>query len=296
MSKQFLNVKAAYASITCAILIVAAKVFGWYVTDSTTLLASLADSLLDVTTSIINFSAILYALKPADNEHRFGHGKAEDLAVFVQGCFFIISCIFVVVVATQKIITPEPLQHETIGLWVMVFSCVLTVALVSYQSYVIKKTHSNVITADRLHYAMDLSTNFGVMISIYATKRFNLILLDPIIAIFIAIYIAYSASKLISRSFQNLMDHEFHESDKDKIHYIIGKHPKVKGYHDLKTRKGGQNSFIQFHIELDKNMTVKESHKIAEELEDAILKEFTDAEIIIHQDPEGVDEHKQFDK
>jgi ferrous-iron efflux pump FieF len=296
MKSNFLIKRAVSASILTSSIIIIAKIIGWYVTDSLTILASLTDSLLDIAVSFINFIAAKYALQPPDDEHRFGHGKAEDLAVFAQSAFFSLSGIFIMVVSIKRLIYPTFIEKSGVGIVIMLFSVFITIALVSYQSYVVRRTRSNIVKADRVHYSMDLFSNIAVIASLYLSTLFNSKIIDPIFALFIAIYIIYNAGKLISSAFNNLMDREFKISEKKKLHKIIMSYSEVKGYHDLKTRHSGRESFIQFHIELDGKMSLYASHEVAEKIEQQIMQIFQEAEIIIHQDPVGIQEKKQFYK
>jgi len=296
MGNGSLVIRAVYASITIAIVLLVAKVLAWYVTDSPSILATMTDSFLDIAASFINLIAAKYALQPPDNEHRFGHGKAEDLAVFTQSTFFGLSGFFVLIVSIKRIIDPVGIEENAFGMVIMLFSMLATTILILYQTYVYRKTSSNIIKADRLHYSIDLLTNFAVIISLYLSKKFNSKIIDPIFAIFIALYLLYGAWELLSRAFHNLLDHEFSKEDKEKLHELIFSNPKVKGYHDLKTRYAGRQSFIQFHMELDGQMSLNESHKIADNIEDKIISKFKGAEVLIHQDPAELNEAKQFSK
>ena len=285
MDHNFLVIRAVYASILTAILILVSKVIAWYVTDSPAVLATLLDSFLDIAASFINFAAAKYALQPPDNEHRFGHGKAEDLAIFAQSTFFAMSGIVIIIVSIKKLIIPVHVQESEFGMIVMLFSIVTTSCLISYQTYVYKKTQSGIVKADRLHYSTDLVANFAVIISLYLSKLWDSKIVDPIFALFIAGYILYGSFELFSRAFRNLLDHEFSEYERRKLHLIISSNKKVKGYHNLKTRYAGRKAFIQFHLELDGEMSLRDSHSISDEIEEKIMLKFTDAEVLIHQDP-----------
>lgn len=296
MKNGSLVIRAVYASIGVAIMILIAKVLAWYITDSPSVLATMTDSFLDIAASFINFIAAKYALQPPDNEHRFGHGKAEDLAVFTQSTFFGLSGFFILVVSAKRLIHPVGIVENEFGIAVMIFSIISTTILILYQTHVYRKTSSNIIRADRLHYTIDLLTNFSVIVSLYLSQRFNSKIIDPIFAIMIALYLIYGAWQLLSRAFHNLLDHEFNQKDKDKLHKLILSNPKVKGYHDLKTRYAGRQAFIQFHMELDGKMSLNESHHISDDIEESIMKTFKGAEVLIHQDPEELNEVKQFSR
>lgn len=289
-----LIIKATCFSLAVALIIVLAKLFAWYYTDSTVILASFADSMLDIAASFINLIASRYALQPPDNDHRFGHGKAEDLAVFSQSSFFIISGVFVLGVSIKKLIVPTPLENDKLGIITMAFSILLTIFLILYQNYAYKRTKSKIIKADRLHYSVDLLSNLAVIIALFLSKYLNNPYIDPIFAIGIAGYIIFEALKLLSSAFRNLMDHEMEEKDRKKIKSIIMANKKVKGFHDLKTRYSGRKPVIQFHIELDSKMPLYEAHEIAEDLEVELYKAFKKADIIIHQDPYGESKEVNF--
>lgn len=284
-----LNKIASYCSLIAVSVIIIAKIIGWYLTDSLTILASLADSMLDIGTSIINFIAIRYALLPADDNHKFGHNKAEDLAVFTQSSFFLLSGFFVIINAVKRFYQPELIDNIDIGLYLMYLSLAVTFILTSFQRYVIKKTHSNIVKADYLHYIVDLLSNLAVILSLYLSEIFDSELIDPIVAILIGIYIFYGASSLIKKAFKNLMDHEFDQEDKEKLFNAIHLHPEVKAVNEVKTRYAGTKAFIQFILELDGNMSLFEADRVVDEIEEAITKIFPHSDIIIHQHPYGIE-------
>jgi ferrous-iron efflux pump FieF len=281
---------ASYLSILISVFIIIAKLAGWLLTDSVSILASLVDSFLDVGVSLLNLVAVHYALQPPDNEHRFGHGKAEDLAVFVQSAFLGASGIVVAAIAIKRIFSPQIVERGAAGIGVMVFSIILTIGLVLFQRHVIRETKSNVIEADSFHYAIDLLSNILIVAGIILSYYFDITLADPIFALGISLYILFGAWKLLYKAFKNLMDHEFSDEEKEKIVKIIRGHPKVSGFHDLKTRYSGSNPFIQLHLEMDGRIPLQKAHDIAHEIEQEILKIMPSAEILIHQDPEGLDE------
>ncbi len=291
---NFLIKRATYMSVVVSLIIVLIKLLAWYYTDSPTIFASFTDSMLDIASSLLNFVAARYSMQPPDNEHRFGHGKVEDLAVFSQSVFFVLSGVFVLGVSIKRILVPMPLEHGFFGIMVMIFSIIVTVFLISYQSYVVKKTNSRIVAADRLHYSMDLLTNLAVIISLLLSLYFDNAYIDPVFALFISFYIIFNAVKLITSAFKNLTDHEMEDKKKERVKEIILSNPKVKGFHDLKTRYSGRKPVIQFHLELDGNMSLHDAHNISEDLEQKILKVFRGADIIIHQDPHNIDEEVNF--
>ncbi|GLP99154.1 MAG: cation diffusion facilitator family transporter [Pseudomonadota bacterium] len=276
---------ATYASVATAITLIIAKLFAWFLTDSVSVLATLVDSSLDVLASILNMIAVHHALQPADREHRFGHGKAESLAGLGQSMFIAGSAGILLLQAINRLFKPEAMeQGMTVSLAVMLFSIVATLALMTFQNYVIRKTDSTAIKADALHYKTDLLVNGGVILALVLSMN-GWYLSDPIIAIAIALFILHSAWGIVKESIDLLMDHELPDEEREKISALILNHPQARGLHDLRTRRSGTTVFVQLHLELDERLTLREAHEIADKLEHQIADLFDDAEVIIHEDP-----------
>jgi len=276
---------ATYASVTTAIVLVLIKVVAWVMTDSVSILATLVDSSLDVLASILNLVAVHLALQPADHEHRFGHGKAESLAGMGQAMLITGSAGLLLLQAAGRIIHPQPISAGLeVGVSVMIFSMVATVLLLTFQKYVIQRTNSTAIKADALHYKTDLLVNGSVIIALvltfYGWSHF-----DALFAIGIALFILYSAWEIVRESIDLLMDHELPDEERHKISSTVLAHPKVQGFHDLRTRRSGITVFIQIHLELEATLSLAEAHAIAEEVEQQLHTLFDDVEVIIHEDP-----------
>lgn len=248
------------------------------------ILAALVDSLLDLCASLINMLAVKYAMEPADDEHRFGHGKAEALAGLGQATFISSSAIFLVIYTIERVINPELIESPEIGTSVMLISLFVTFLLVSYQRYVVKVTGSVAIKADSLHYSADFMTNIGILVGL-ALYYLGWLYADPIIAMLIGAYIFKSALEIAYESVQLLLDRELPEEDKKKILDIALSHPFVIEVHDLRTRQSGQTKFIQFHAVLNGTITLFEAHKLTDQLHHSVAAAFPEADIIIHQDP-----------
>lgn len=276
--------RAATASVLVAFTLILVKSYAWWLSDSVSLLASLVDSAIDMLASLINFFAIRYALQPADNEHRFGHGKAESLAGLGQSLFIMGSAIFLLVQALNRIIHPQPLVQLDIAVAVMVVSIALTLGLVWYQRRVLSRTQSVAIKADSLHYLSDLLTNVSILIALMlAVLGFPQV--DAIIAVGIALYIFYTAIQIWMESVQHLLDRELPEEEQKKIQQLAMKHADVLGVHGLRTRQAGHQKIIQMHIELDGHLPLYRAHRICDQVEADVKKAFPGADVIIHQDP-----------
>ena len=284
--------QATYASVTVAAILIVAKLVIWDMSDSVALLSSLIDSSLDVMASLISLFAVRQALMPADKEHRFGHGKAESLAALGQSLFVGGSAVFLVFEAGGRVLRPPEVDNGIAAISVMVLSLVMTLVLVQFQRFVIKETGSMAIAADSLHYTADLLVNGGIIIGLIAVTAFGWTLADPLVALAVALYLIITARRIALLAMDMLMDREFDDSAREEIHSIILSHPEVKSMHDLRTRSAGVHSFIQLHLELDGDLSLSEAHRISDEVEKLVSAKFENAEILIHEDPEGLDEYR----
>lgn len=285
LSNAALTKLATYGAILVASILVFGKTFAWYITDSLSIQASLIDSILDTFASVVNLVAVHHALRPADKEHRFGHGKAEALAGMGQSIFIIISSGWLLAEVIKRTITPEPLFFSSLAVGIVVAGTVLTFLLVLGQRYVIRRTQSLAISADSLHYQTDLLSEIGVLISFYLSAYFNIPYFDVAVGALISVYLLYSSWNIAKKAFDILMDRELPDKVIRQIMKIAKGHPQVRGVHDLRTRSSGQSEFIQMHLDLDKDLSLEKAHAIAEEVATEINKIYPRAEVLIHQDP-----------
>lgn len=284
--KQYSHYVRSVSRITLAIALALTllKLVFWRLTGSVGLLASLMDSSLDVISSSFGFFTIRYALKPADDDHRFGHGKAEAIGGLVQ-CAFTAGCaLFLVLEALGSFRNPSGLSHTYGGIMVMVVSTILTFGLTLYQKWVIRKTASVAIHADHLHYEMDVLQNIAVMAGIFFNERLGN-LFDPFVGLLVGCFIFYGAYKIGVSAIHALMDKDLGPEFQAEIESIVYSFADVKGIHALKTRQAGYHKFIQMHIELSGDMSLKAAHDIGDEIENSIRQLYPEADVIIHEDP-----------
>ncbi len=281
---------ATYASVAVASSLILVKLAAWLYTDSISLLSTLIDSLLDVVASLINLFAVRHALTPADREHRFGHGKAEPLAALGQTAFIAVSGLFLVFQAGHRLFDPRPVLHSEVGIAVMVVAIVVTFALTRFQAYVVRKTGSVAIKADSLHYLGDILVNAAVIAALLLGSQLGWTLADPLFGLAIAAYIMFNAWQIARGSLDMLMDRELPEAERARIRDIALANPNVLDLHDLRTRSSGRRTFIQVHVEMDGNMTLYSAHTVADAVEAALREAFPGAEVMIHQDPHGLEE------
>ena len=275
---------ATYASTATACTLIIAKLAAWLWTDSVSILATLLDSTLDVAASLFNLFAVRHSLTPADREHRFGHGKAEALAGLAQSAFIAGSSGLLLLEAVNRFFHPQPVGVVGVGIGVMVFSVAATLLLLSFQKHVVSKTGSTAIKADALHYRTDVLVNASVIVALLLASR-GWPGFDSLFAIGIAGYILFSAWSIAREAVNDLMDKELPDEERARIRKIVlaGRH--VKGMHDLRTRRSGATTFIQLHLELDDDLSLKRAHAISDAVEAKLRKAWPDSEIIIHEDP-----------
>lgn len=277
---------AAITSTSVAFTLVIIKVYAWIATDSSAMLASTTDSLLDLFASLMNVVILRVALAPADEQHTFGHGKAESLAGLVQAAFVLGSGSILIFHGVERFIVPQTIVQSSIGITVTIISIVLTLALVLFQRFVMKKTDSVVISADALHYQSDLLLNLGVLAAIILSSYW--LQADGVFTLCVGIFLVIGAGKIVWVSVHHLMDHQLDEEALDLIKKIVKEHKQAIDIHDLRTRQSGPDRFIQFHLELDNTLSLVEAHKIGEELELQIKQQLSPCEVFIHHDPSSV--------
>jgi ferrous-iron efflux pump FieF len=288
--------RATLAAVAVALVLIGLKGAVYWATGSIAMLGTLTDSLLDGAASLLNLFAVRASLAPADLEHRFGHGKAEALAGLGQSIFIFGSAGYITFEAISRLMNPEPVDYSGAGIVVVVIAIGLTLALVAYQRHVVSQTRSLAIEADSIHYRGDLLMNLSVIAALVLSGYLGLHWADPVFGILIAALIAWSAAKIVMNAFNQLMDREFSEDEREHIKDIVRQHSEVVNLHELRTRTSGIYSFIQFHLELDGEMTLAEAHRISDEVEEDVMAAFPGSEVIIHQDPAGSEKLTRFQR
>jgi len=281
---------ATYASVVVAIILIIIKIIAYVFTGSVAILSSLIDSFLDFIASGINLFAVRHSLVPADHDHRYGHGKAEAIAGLAQAAFIVGSALFLIFEAINRFSHQQAVENGMVGISVMLITIALTALLVKFQRYVVEKTGSIAITADSIHYVGDLLLNLSVIVALILSVYFDWQMADPIFAFLIALYILKSAWVIGKQSLAQLMDQELPDEVREKIKAIALQHPEVRNLHELRTRSSGRQYFFQLHLEMDGELKLKEAHQIANAVEIEICKAFPNAEVIIHEDMEGLHE------
>jgi len=285
MEPQRLMRLATVASMSVALILIVAKLAAWRITDSVSMLSSLVDTSLDLVSSMVTFLAVRHALVPADDDHRFGHGKAEGLAGLVQAGFIAASGCALLVAVVERLGNPKQVREEMVGLVISGLAIVLTAVLVSFQRYVVRRSGSLAIGADMAHYATDLVATLLTGGGLFLSGLLDLPLIDSGVAGVVAFYLLHGGWKVGRASLDVLMDRELPADESKRIEEIARSHAGVIDVHELRTRSGGLTKFVQLHIEVARDLSLVDGHEIGQEVEMEIARAFPAAEIIVHVDP-----------
>ncbi|HKT85964.1 MAG TPA: cation diffusion facilitator family transporter [Novosphingobium sp.] len=283
-----LNRSAAFASISAAALLLALKGWAAWSTGSTAMLGSLADTTLDLVASLATLLGVWVAAQPADDKHRFGHGKAEAIAALFQIVLISISAIGIASRAVEQFLSGGRTQAAAEGIVVSLTAIAVTFALLGWQRHVIRKTGSIAIHTDSVHYQSDLLLNIAVILALALDQYAGLGGADPLFGFGIALWLAWGAWNASKAVLGQLMDHEWPVERKERVLELISGNPDISGVHDLRTRTSGNKDFVQFHVWVDAQMTVRQAHRVMDEIEARIHEEFPQVEVLIHTDPEGL--------
>ncbi|MBB4857750.1 ferrous-iron efflux pump FieF [Novosphingobium chloroacetimidivorans] len=286
-----LNRSAAFASIAAALLLLGLKGWAAWSTGSTAMLGSLADTALDLVASCATLAGVWIAAMPADDKHRFGHGKAEAIAALFQIVLISISALGIAARAIEQLVEGGRTQAAAEGIGVSLAAIAVTLALLAWQRHVVRRTGSLAIQTDSVHYSSDLLLNLAVIAALAIDQLAGIPAADPLFGLLIAGWLGWSAWTASQAALDQLMDHEWAPEKKERFLAVLARNPDITGVHDLRTRTSGNQDFVQFHVWVDPEMTLRDVHIVMDDMEARLRAEFPDTEIIIHPEPTGhVDE------
>lgn len=280
-------VAAAIGSVLLVAFLIVIKAVAYLASGSASILASLIDSLTDAAVSLMNFAAIRLSLKPADDDHRFGHGKVEGIAALMQAAFIGGSAVFLGLEAIRRLADPQPVADHGLAIVVMIIASVLSAILVMFQNYTLRHAPSLAVESDRVHYGSDILMNIAVILALVLQSRGAPSWIDPAFALAVAFWMMWTVFSVARKGLDMLMDRELPEEIRSRIESIIRSHPDILDFHDLRTRATGMQLDISLDIEVAPDMTLREAHDIAKAVEGLLLRAFPNAEIMIHVDPAG---------
>ena len=279
--------RAALASVTLALVLLIAKAWAAYATDSTAMLGSLADTALDVIASVTTLLGVRIAAIPADTDHRFGHGKAEALVALAQVVLISVSAIGIGWRAVDRLLGGAETQAMDAGIAVSLLAIAATFALLWYQRRVIARTGSVAIMTDNVHYKSDLMLNGAVIVALLLDQALHVAGADAAFGIAIAVWLLWGGYRASNEAVNQLMDREWPEEERHSFLAAAAEYPALAGLHDLRTRKSGTLRFVQFHVWVPADWTVQEAHDRLDAVEEELQERFPGTEILIHVDPEG---------
>ena len=287
MTRANLTTRAALASATVALGLLILKGIAAQRTGSVAMLGSLADTSLDLIASLVTLWGVRLAAQPADNDHRFGHGKAEALAALFQVFIIALSGAAILARAIQQLLAGQTTANAEYGIGASIIAIVATMGLLAYQRFVIARTGSVAIGADHIHYQSDVLLNIAVIAALAIDQYGGVKGADPLFGIVIALWLMWGAWRASGQAVNQLMDREWPAERRAAFLIVAEQHPELAGIHDLRTRTSGTHDFVQFHVWMDPNMTLDEAHRVMDEVEDKLMLAFPGTEILIHPDPEG---------
>ena len=282
-----LTARITLLSVFTASMLTAVKLAGWWASGSVALLASTADSVLDLVAAIATFGAVRYAVAPPDEEHRFGHGKAEAYAGVFQATLVLVSALLIAREAVSRWLHPSHLSAQGWAIAVMAVSIAATLALIRAQTRVIAATGSVAVSGDRAHYAADLASNVAVVVGLLAARLLGDSRLDAAAGLFVAAWLAWGVMGVLRDASRHLMDRELGDADRQSILRLALDDPRVLGVHEFRTRAAGPFVYVQMHMDLEPEQTLHAAHEIVVAAERRIVSRFPSADVRIHPDPKG---------
>ncbi|MFL9900293.1 cation diffusion facilitator family transporter [Paraburkholderia fungorum] len=283
---------ASIVALVVALALVVVKVWAWVATGSISLLTSAADGLVDVVASTVTFAGVRYAAMPADRGHRYGHGKAEAVAAFVQALLLAGAAVGLAIESVQRLFVPQALNQTGFGIWVIVGSSLAAAGLVGMQTLVVRRTGSTAIAADRAHYVTDVAVNIAVLIALLLEQFLGWSRADAIGALAISVYMLWNARGMAVHALFQLLDRELDEADRARIEAAVLACDGVQGIHDIRTRDSGDRIFVEFHVEVDGALSVEEGHAISDNAEKAVQRLFPSTDATAHLEPAGIKDER----
>ncbi|WP_345815176.1 cation diffusion facilitator family transporter [Paraburkholderia sp. PREW-6R] len=283
---------ASVVALVVALALVVVKLWAWLATGSISLLTAAADGLVDVVASSVTFAGVRYAARPADSGHRYGHGKAEAVAAFVQALLLGAAAVGLGVESIRRLLVPQPLSQTGFGIAVIVGSSFAAAGLVAMQTLVVRRTQSTAIAADRAHYVTDVAVNIAVLIALLLERLLGWLWADSVGALAISVYMLWNARGMAMHALVQLLDRELDLADRERIEAAVRACDGVESVHDLRTRNGGDRIFVEFHLEVNGALTVEQGHTIGDIAEKAVQRLFQAADVTAHLEPAGIDDER----
>lgn len=279
--------RAAMGAALLSILLVVMLAVAWMKSGSVSVLSAMVDSVMDIVISGSNVLVIKYAFRPADSDHRFGHGKMEGVAALVQAAFICGSGVFVLLEAIDRLSQPEAVTHHGLAIATLAVVTVLTLVLTLIQHRVAKESGSLAVEADRAHFVGDIAVNIGVIGTLVVDALFHVHWLDPLIAFVVVAWLVIMAFGIGRQAIDMLLDREVQGEVRQTIKDTIKQTAGVHDFHDLRVTRSGARLMVAVDLEVTGNPSLSVAHAVSRAVEDAVLAQYPTAHIMIHLDPEG---------
>lgn len=276
----------ALLSVVAAVVTIGLKTAAYVITGSIGLLSDALESLANLVAALVALYALWVAARPPDEEHTYGHTKAEYFSSGFEGLLIVAAAVGIVVAAVRRLIEPLPIQDPALGLLINALASVVNLAVARVLLRVGKRHESITLEADAQHLMADVWTSLGVIAGVTAAVATGWHRLDPIVAIAVALNVLRSGSRLLRRSVYGLLDTSLPEETLDKIKAILDAHSGAGvRYHALRTRQAGARRFISFHILVPGNWTVQRGHDLLERIEEQIREVVPNSVVDTHLEP-----------
>lgn len=289
------KILAATLSVVSNTILVLAKLVIGVLSGSVSIISEAAHSALDLFAAVIALFSVRVSGLPADREHPYGHGKVENLSGAIEAVLILLAAIFIIHESVDKLRNPRGIEHVSWGLYVMGLSVVMNTLVSRYLFKVARETDSMALEADAHHLSTDVWTSLGVFAGLILIGITDLMgftgwhIVDPLVAIGVALMIMRVAFSLTRRAAGPLLDVRLPEDELREIEKIVMTSPEIVGYHKLRTRKAGPFREIDVHIIFPSNMPIVEAHGIAEDVEDRMRERFSNTHVITHLEPDTDD-------
>lgn len=286
MSSLNRKVKVALLSIISNSLLIILKVIAGILSGSVSIISEAIHSSMDLVASIIAFFSVRLSSKPADKDHPYGHGKIENVSGVIEGLLIFVAAALIIKEAVVKIMHPSEISEAYIAIAVMLFAALVNFIVSRILYKTAKEEDSIALEADALHLKTDVYTSLGVGVGLVLIKLTHIPILDPIVAMLVALLIIKESWELCKNAFRPLLDASLSVEEEQKVCEVISKYKdSIVNFHELRTRKSGCIKYIDFHLVVDKNLTVEQSHQLSDELESDLENTLKNTNVSIHIEP-----------
>ena len=286
MTQTNKKVKVATLSVVSNTTLIVLKVIAGILSGSVSIISEAIHSAMDLVAAIIAFFSVRVSTKPADDDHPYGHGKIENVSGVIEGVLIFVAAFLIIIEAIKKLSHPIEIDETGVAVAVMLFAALVNTLVSRILYKVAKEEDSIALEADALHLKTDVYTSLGVGLGLILIKITGIAILDPIVALAVALLIIKEAWELCNNAFHPLLDARLAEEEECKIKEVLNRYQhEIVDFHQLRTRKAGNMRHIDFHLTVNENLSVRESHDLSERIEQDIENVLRNSNVHIHIEP-----------